>query len=194
MAEIILASSSPYRKALLQRLGVEFSCVSPDLDEDAYKCVIKDPVKLAETLALEKARKITRLRPQAIVIGSDQLLDFEGEVLGKAGTSEKAFEQLTKLSGKTHQLITSYCVIHEGHNYIKTIVTTLKMRKLAQSAIKNYLISDNPIDCAGSYKLELKGIALFEKIDTEDHTAIVGLPLVSLGNYLNEIGVAIPPI
>ncbi|MEX0797809.1 MAG: nucleoside triphosphate pyrophosphatase [Bacteriovoracaceae bacterium] len=193
MAKLILASSSPYRKALLERLGLKFSCVSPEIDEDAYKASVKDPIELAETLAYEKAKKIQQDAPEAVVVGSDQLLEFQGQIFGKAGSLEKACEQLTLLSGKSHRLVTSYCVIHPDGQHIETNITTLTMRKLEVDSIKNYLRTDNPIDCAGSYKLELNGIALFEKIDTDDYTAIIGLPLLSLGNYLNQIGVPVPP-
>lgn len=189
---IILASSSPYRKALLERLGIEFDCISPDVDEDSYKAKISDPIELAQVLAEKKAMAISSNHPDAIVIGSDQLLHFEGKALGKAGSIEKAFDQLKMLSGKTHELITSHCIINMGQKQIETNVTKLKMRNLSESAIKNYLISDNPIDCAGSYKLELKGISLFEKIETEDHTAIIGLPLLSVGNALVKLGIKIP--
>ena len=193
MSNIILASSSPYRKALLDRLGIEFNCFAPEVDEDSFKTRIKDPQELAETLAFEKAKKGLERFPNSIVIGSDQLMVFKGENFGKPGSFEKAFEQLRKLSGEKHQLITSYCVITNEIQHIETNITTLKMRPLNEYAIKNYLISDNPIDCAGAYKLELNGIALFEEIQTDDHTAIVGLPLLSLGNFLNKIGIAVPP-
>ncbi|MBC76764.1 MAG: septum formation protein Maf [Halobacteriovoraceae bacterium] len=192
MSKIILASSSPYRKALLERLNFEFECISPDLDEDAYKAKISDPIKLAETLAFEKANVIFKQHPDSIVIGSDQLVDFEGEILGKAGNLDNAFQQLKRLSGKPHNLITSYCVLSKGKKHIQTVKTTLTMRQLNDEQIKKYLRNDNPIDCAGSYKLELKGISLFDKIETDDHTAIVGLPLLSLGTYLSEIGLSIP--
>ncbi|MCO4753850.1 MAG: septum formation protein Maf [Bacteriovoracaceae bacterium] len=192
MNEIILASSSPYRKALLERLNLSFKCISPDLDEDAYKETISDPVKLAETLALEKAQAIFKDHSESVVIGSDQLVEFEGETLGKAGNLENAFKQLRRLSGKTHRLITSYCVAHGDTKHVETVITSLSMRNLTDEQIKNYLSFDNPIDCAGSYKLELKGIALFDKIDTSDQTAIIGLPLLSLGTYLNRIGIAVP--
>lgn len=192
MAKIILASSSPYRKALLERLGLAFDCVSPDVDEDAFKEKIPDPVELAERLALEKALAVQARHPDAIVIGSDQLLSFEGQNLGKAGSLEKAFTQLKMLSGKTHRLITSYCIISSAGKHVETNITTLKMRDLRDEVIKNYLRADNPIDCAGSYKLELKGISLFEKVETDDHTAIIGLPLLSVGNELTRLGVEIP--
>lgn len=187
--QIILASSSPYRQELLRRLGVKFSAQAPDVDEDAYKKKIPDPHLLAQTLAKVKAQALQIQFPKAIVIGGDQLLSFEGEILGKAHTVKNAFTQLQRLSGKTHELITSMCVLHPDGEELSTITTKMSMRQLSDDAIKNYLISDNPIDCAGSYKLELKGIALFEKIDTPDHTAIIGLPLITLGNILTGLGV-----
>lgn len=192
MSKIILASSSPYRKALLERLGISFECVSPNVNEDSFKEKISDPIELAETLAKEKASAVAKDYPDAIVIGSDQLLHFEGKNFGKSGTQEKAFEQLTMLSGKTHQLITSWSIKNSLIIHTETNITTLKMRILTENDIKNYLSADNPVDCAGSYKLELKGISLFEKIETSDHTAIVGLPLLALGSYLRSLGINVP--
>lgn len=192
MAKIILASSSPYRKALLERLGITFDCVSPDVDEDKYKEKINNPVELAQTLAKLKAQAVFEKNKDCIVIGSDQLLSFEGKTYGKPKTATRAFEQLRKLSGKTHKLITSYCVLHPSGEHIETNITKLEMRELSDDLIKNYLSEDNPIDCAGSYKLELKGISLFKAIRTDDHTAIIGLPLLSLGTYLATLGINFP--
>lgn len=193
MKKIILASASIYRKELLQRLGIEFECVPANLDEDAYKAKISDPEKLAKTLAYEKAKAILDQYPDAIVIGSDQLGYIDNQILGKTGGMEASIEQLQLLSGRSHQLLTAYCIIDSNKSVIKLNKTTLKMRNLNDLQIKNYLSEDNPFDCAGSYKLELKGISLFEKIDTTDHTAIVGLPLIELGLDLESFGLIIPP-
>ncbi len=189
---LILASSSPYRKALLERLNLAFECVSPDIDEEAFKEQIQDPVELAETLAKEKAMAILKKRPDALVIGSDQLLHFEGKNLGKAGTLEKAHKQLKMLSGKSHTLVTSWCIASNNGAHTETNKTILTMRNLSDESIKIYLSADNPVDCAGSYKLELKGISLFEKIETSDQTAIIGLPLLAVGNYLSSLGLQVP--
>ena len=193
MKKIILASASKYRKELLQRLGIEFKCIPADIDEDAYKDKIKDPEELAKTLAYEKAKIVFEQNPDAIVIGSDQLGYIDNQILGKTGSIEGSIEQLKLLSGKSHQLLTAYCVMDSEKNLLKLNKTTLKMKNLTDLQIKNYLREDNPFDCAGSYKLELKGISLFEKIDTVDHTAIVGLPLIELGLDLEKFGLIIPP-
>ena len=194
MMRIILASKSPYRKELLKRLGIEFECVNSHLDENLLKSEIKDPVKLTQALALEKAKIVAKEYNDAVVIGSDQVAHLGQEILGKTGSYEGSIEQLLKLQGKNHELITSYAIIFKGKELVRTNKTTLTMRRLDISQIKKYLSNDNPIDCAGSYKLELNGISLFKNIETSDHTAIIGLPLIELGNDLNDLGISIPPI
>ncbi len=197
MKRIILASTSKYRKELLSRLGHNFECISPNVDEDVFKSKIDDPVLLAETLGREKALAVLNQakmeNKHAVIIGSDQLAECDGVRLSKPKTMEKAIDQLIFLNGKTHRLITSYTVAFNDELKTKTNMTTLTMRNLSIEQIKNYLSCDVPFDCAGSYKLELNGISLFSKIDTSDHSAIIGLPLISLGNVLNEIGVTTPP-
>lgn len=192
MNKVILASTSPYRKALLERLMINFDCVPPNVDEDHYKQNISDPYELARVLAEKKAMAISKDNPDAIVIGSDQLAHLNGQVLGKPKTFEKALEQMSLLSGKTHELITAVSICYHGKSTHFTNVTKLKMRSLTLSQMKSYLVKDEPFDCAGSYKLELSGIALFEKIDTSDQTAIIGLPLIETANKLIEFGVQIP--
>lgn len=193
MKKIILASTSKYRKELLLRLGIEFESMNPNVDEDIHKEKISNPIELAETLGKLKAMAIAKDHSDCIVIGSDQLAECDGKVLSKPGNLENAIDQLIFLNGKTHRLITSYTVIYRDRVLTKTNITSLTMRELSLEQIKKYLICDIPFDCAGSYKLELKGISLFKKIDTDDHTAIIGLPLISLGNTLDELGITIPP-
>lgn len=193
MKKLILASGSKYRKELLLRLGLNFECISPDIDEDIWKEKILDPQELTLKLSFEKAKVILDKYPDAVVIGSDQLAHIDGKVLGKTGSLEGSIEQLTLLSNKTHRLITSFCVMNSTKIVIKTNITSLKMKHINHLQIKNYLNMDNPIDCAGSYKLELNGISLFENIDSTDHTAIIGLPLINLGMVLEEFGFVVPP-
>jgi septum formation protein len=193
MRKVILASTSKYRKELLLRLGIEFECHSPDLDEAPFKERIKNLQELAEVLSLEKARAVQKKFPDAIVIGSDQVAECNGRRLGKPITKEKAQSTLNFLNAKEHRLITSFTVLSVDNVYTRTNVTTLKMRALSAEQIERYIETDNPLDCAGSYKLELNGIGLFEKIDTDDHSAIVGLPLIELANLLNQIGICVPP-
>ena len=189
--QLILASTSPYRRQLLERLGVSFRCVAPEFHEDLYKDRGEPPVTLARMLASGKAWNVAQTYPEAIVIGSDQLATIEGEVLGKPGSPERAVEQLARLSGRTHELITAVCVITNGEEIVFHNTTKLTMRPLSRAEMMRYVARDNPIDCAGSYKIEAGGIALFERIETEDFTAITGLPLIELVGVLRGIGVRV---
>ena len=192
MKRIILASQSPYRRDLLNKLNIEFDCMPSDFDESILKREITDIQELTRQLAFKKAEIIANKHKDAIIIGSDQVCSFEGQILGKTGSIEKSFEQLKRMQGKEHELITSYAIINNGEVKYNTIVTRLTMRCLTDKQIKFYLTLDNPVDCAGSYKLELNGISLFNKIDTEDYTAVIGLPLISLANDLVLQGINVP--
>lgn len=191
---LILASTSPYRRALLERLGVPFQAVAPGIDED--RCQARDmvPRALTEALAREKAEAVASLHPDAIVIGSDQVADLDGRVLGKPGSVEAAIDQLRSMSGRSHRLITSVAVVHHERNLVATHtdLTSLTMRSLDDTALRRYVEADLPLDCAGSYKLESRGITLFERIVSDDHTAIVGLPLIALTTILRSLGLPIP--
>lgn len=189
---LVLASTSRYRRELLERLGVPFSCAAPPVDEDAYKSPGVDPVRLAEQLAEAKATSLVAQFPQGTLIGCDQVAVCEGLRLGKPGTAERAVEQLTWLSGRTHELVTALCVWHAGELHRHVDRTRLTMRPLDQAALARYVAADEPLDCAGSYKLECRGIALFESIDTRDPSAITGLPLVALTSILRQCGWSIP--
>ena len=193
MKQLILASSSPYKRDLLERLGVKFICIDSCVNEQIYKDKINDPLELTQILAKKKAESIFYHHQEAVIIGADQICIFQGKILGKTGSIEKSYEQLMEMQGKEHTLITSYCLLSQETEIIQTNKTKLKMRSLSSAQVKNYLRADNPIDCAGSYKLELKGISLMEKIETSDHTAIVGLPIIMLGNDLIKCGFNIPP-
>ena len=191
MKKLILASKSPYRKALLERLGVEFETRASGFDEAPLKELISDPIELTQKLSLEKA-KASYTGTDELLIGSDQVCVFKGEILGKPGNFENATRQLELLSGDKHQLITSYVIWGNDTSITRTNITTLKMRQLSPVQIKNYLNADNPVDCAGAYKLELKGISLMESIETTDHTAITGLPLMELAGDLVKLGYSVP--
>jgi septum formation protein len=192
--DLILASTSPYRRALLERLGGPFRCVAPPVDEDALKREMVGAThrELAERLAIAKAASVSAIEPDAIVIGGDQLISFDGEILGKPGTVDAAIAQLERMSGRSHELITSIAVLHEGANRVHTDVTSLHFRPLTLDEIRRYVEFDRPIDCAGSYKIESRGITLFERIEAADHSAIVGLPLIALTSILRSIGLTIP--
>lgn len=192
-SQILLASSSRYRRELLGRLLSNFDSVSPDVDEQAYHDLEESPDSLAQRLAGEKTLAVARRFPDAIVIGSDQLVDMNGEVLGKPGTVPVAVKQLLAMSRRTHRLLTAVCIAAPDTPLISFMnETRLTMRHLSAEEALRYVERDQPLDCAGSYKIESLGISLFESIETEDFTAIMGLPLIQVSQTLRELGVAIP--
>ncbi len=189
---LILASSSPYRKELLARLRVPFQSVSPGIDEDAWHRSDLLPDILARELALAKAKVVAERFPECVVIGSDQVASLGEEILTKPGSAERAIEQLTRLAGKTHQLWTAVCIISPDRKDGSVDQTNLVMRKLSPDAIARYVQADMPIDCAGAYKIESLGISLFERVQTVDPTAIVGLPLTFVSEILRQLGFEVP--
>lgn len=186
MKELILASKSPYRKELLQRLGIPFKTQNSNVDEDAIKDQGIAPLELAKVLAKAKTKSVLQENPDAIVIGSDQLGHHNGEILGKPGTIDRAIDQLMSMQNSTHELITSVCVMSNEKTIEFTNITRLTMKSLSEQQIRNYLDKDQPFNCAGSYMIEKAGIALFEKVETDDFNAIVGLPLIELVKTLKE--------
>ena len=190
--DLILASTSPYRRELFSRLGVPFRALAPGVDEDAFKAEPGTPRELAERLAVAKATALAADHPDSTLIGSDQVVAFGGEILGKPGTLENAVGQLVRMAGHSHELITAMAVWHRGAIHTHTDVATLWMRPLDREAIARVVEADRPIDCAGGYKLEARGIALFERIESADQTAIVGLPLMALTTILRALGYPIP--
>lgn len=188
----ILASGSRYRRELLGRILTDFECVIPDIDERDFESRIKAPDELARRLAFEKANIVHRQFSQAIVIGSDQLVDLDGAILGKPGTAEKAVEQLRQMSGRWHRLLTSVCLKTPDDAVEFTCETRLKMRTLSAAELHRYVARDAPLDCAGSYMIEKAGVALFEEIVTDDFTSIMGLPLIQLTTELRSLGIAVP--
>lgn len=192
MLRLILASTSPYRKELLERLGLPFEALASHVNEDAFKEKIADPRELTETLAKEKALSVFETNQNAVVIGGDQVSLFKGKILGKPHTKEGAFNQLKELQGQTHQLVTATCVKSQELEVVWTEIMTMKMRPLNDEEILRYIEADNPLDCAGSYKIEGLGITLFEKISGDDHTSIIGMPLMSLSHHLRSLGFNLP--
>lgn len=190
--ELVLASTSKYRRSLLERLGVPFRCAAPRFDEAAHNASSLDPRALAAELAAKKALSVESDAPGAVIIGSDQVVSLDRAVYGKPGTFEKAVEQLEAMAGRSHQLVTALAVRYGGRTIRCVDVTTLWMRPLDREAVRRYVERDQPLDCAGSYKLEAAGIALFERIDAADHTAITGLPLIALTTILRDLGYPIP--
>ncbi len=191
--QLILASTSRYRQELLARLGPSFICQAPGVDEDAVKTDPSlGPRQVAEILAERKARAVAERHPEAVVIGSDQLAHLDGVVLGKPGTPEAAAAQLARLAGRTHELVTAVCIIHPAGVERLTDLAHLTMRPLPSEAIARYVAADRPLDCAGAYKLECRGIGLFSAIACADHTAITGLPLIWTAGVLGNLGFAVP--
>jgi septum formation protein len=176
----------------LERLGLPFRWRAPRVNEDDFKAQGLDPQALADRLATAKALSLVADEPDATIIGSDQLVAFRGTVFGKPGTRERAIEQLLMMAGAVHTLITAVTVWHRGQTIRHTDRTTLHMRSLSRTEIERYVHADHPLDCAGAYKLEERGIALFERIESADHTAITGLPLIALVTILRQLGYPIP--
>ena len=185
---LILASTSKYRGALLAQLGYPFEAISPGVDEDQLKSKNYTPTQIATELAKLKALAVFKKRPEACVIGSDQVCILNGELLSKPGSKENAILQLQKMQGIHHELITAVTILYPQGEINFHNRTLLFMRPLTLSEITRYVEEDLPLDCAGSYKLESKGIKLFEKIEMDDHTSIIGLPLIQLNNHLLKIG------
>ncbi|NVK21730.1 MAG: septum formation inhibitor Maf [Kangiellaceae bacterium] len=191
---IILASSSVYRKELLSRIISNFDAISPDVDETPFPD--EEPIEHVARLAESKALAVAINQPKAIVIGSDQICVLDGQILGKPGSKDKAIEQLTACSGKSVYFYTSLCIIDSSQQPLEpseiTVVTTkVQFRELYVSEIERYIEREQPLDCAGSFKCEGLGIALFEAIESKDPTALIGLPLISVAKSLRRLGITI---
>jgi septum formation protein len=186
MPALILASTSRYRRELLTRLRLPFEAIAPAVDETALPG--ETPAALAERLALAKARAVAALRPDAIVIGSDQVADLGGEALGKPGTHEAAVAQLRRMSGREVVFQTAVAIVAPGLAAIERAEVRVRFRELGEAAIEAYLRADQPYDCAGSAKVESLGIALLEAVESDDPTALVGLPLIRTCALLRRAG------
>lgn len=195
MRPLILASTSPYRANLLRQLGVPFDAHSAHVDEEVVKKSGLEPREVARVLARQKAEALAEQFPDAILIGGDQVAEVDGLILDKPGTVEKSIAQLKRLSGRTHSLWTALALHDATTGTTCDLVHEHRMtlRALSDGQIRQYVERDQPLDCCGSYKIESLGIALFEKIEGHDHTAIVGLPLMELVTLLGEMGITIPP-
>jgi len=191
-SRLILASSSKYRKILLNRFGIPFECQSPEIDETAHNH--ESPFELVERLAAEKAEAINRAHPRAIVIGSDQLAVFNGQIIGKPGTHQAALEQLTSFSGQVVEFLTAVSVQSMENSFKEqyTDRTRVCFRTLQADEIERYLEKEKPFDCAGAFKAESLGITLFERISCEDPTALIGLPLIRTAAMLRRAGLQLP--
>lgn len=184
---LILASSSRYRKALLERLTLPFECISPDIDESRKPG--EPATALVQRLAREKSAEVARQHPGAIVIGSDQLAELDDDVLGKAGSTAAAEAQLARLSGREVRFLTAVSVVSETAGGEHLDITTVQMRTLSASEITRYVAIEQPLDCAGSFKSEGLGAALFDAVSTDDPTALVGLPMIATARLLRAAGI-----
>ncbi len=187
-SSLVLASTSRYRKELLARLQLPFEARAPRYDEPDTGL---SPLKTVQIHATSKALSLGGDFPDALIIGSDQLAALDDEILGKPRTEERARAQLARLSGRTHRLMTALAVFEPASGRLETAVDVheLTMRPLSEENIRRYVERDRPLDCAGSYKLESLGIALFASIEGSDDTAVMGLPLRLLTRLLLRFGV-----
>ena len=191
MHPLVLASSSPYRQGLLARLRVPFAAAQHRCDESAHE--VEDPRELPAVLARAKAESLRSDHPDALILGSDQLVLIDGTTLGKPGDRAGARNQLQLLSGRSHELLTSVCLLSpDGEAPVRTVVHRMTMRELSQGEIERYLDVDEPFDCCGSYKVESLGIALLSGIDGDDFTAIEGMPLIAVAELLRDAGYQVP--
>lgn len=188
---LILGSTSRYRQELLARLKLPFLTESPDVDETPEPS--EAPAELARRLALAKAREVAARFPHAVVIGSDQVADLRGEPLGKPGTHERAVAQLQRMRGETVVFQTAVAVVCQetGFEQCELAAVRVVFRELDDAQIERYLQAERPYDCAGSAKSEGLGIALLERIDNDDPTALIGLPLIRTCHLLRAAGVSI---
>lgn len=192
LPRIVLASSSPYRKALLARIGLDCTAISPDIDENALQN--EAPAATALRLAESKARRIARHEPAALIIGSDQVAVLNHQLIGKPGNHAAATRQLQAMSGNTVVFHTALCLLNSETQAMQlaNVSTTVRFRKLDAGQIERYLQQDQPYDCAGSAKIEALGITLVELLESDDPTALIGLPLIALVTMLQKEGIPIP--
>jgi len=185
---IVLASASQYRRGLLDRFLDEYEAVSPGIDENNAEGL--SPKKLALHLARTKAEAVSMHARDSLVIGADQLAVLDGQVLGKPGDHQKAVEQLLAASGQTVTFRTAVCILDpvERSRYEHVDKTTVRFRKFDRRLAETYLRHDEPYDCAGSFKIEGAGFVLFESVQTDDPTALIGLPMIWVSDILLELG------
>ena len=189
---LVLGSTSRYRRELLQRLHLPFQVDGPQVDETPQPG--ETPLQLARRLALAKAQDVAARHPQAVVIGSDQVADLAGEPLGKPGNHDRAVAQLRRMSGQCVVFQTAVAVVCQASGYVGQALAAVRVqfRPLDDDEIERYLRLEQPYDCAGSAKSEGLGIALLERIDNDDPTALVGLPLIRTAQLLRDAGLRLP--
>ena len=187
--KVVLASQSPGRKRLLQRTGIPFEIFVPSIDEEACFKEIKNPTEsICLHIARKKAEKIFAERPEAVIIASDQMAFFEGRFYGKAYNREKAIQTLSLFQGKTHQLINGLYMKYKDKNFSRITINKMSLRPLSLNQIKAYVKKDQPLHSAGCYYIDQTGFSLFEKIESEDFSSIIGLPIMAVVNQLIKWG------
>lgn len=190
MTPLLLASTSRYRRELLERLGLPLDTARPEVDEAPGPG--EAPRAVAVRLARAKAQAVARLHPGRWVIGSDQVAELNGAPLGKPGTVAGAHAQLAAMSGQVVDFHTAVSLVCDGEVLETCDLTRVHFRSLERAEIERYVAAEQPLDCAGSFKCEGLGISLFEAIDNRDPTALIGLPLIALGRLLRQAGYRLP--
>ena len=188
MKTLVLGSTSPFRKTILEKLNLPFVCAKPNIDETPL--TDETPIELVKRLAIEKAQAVSEKFTSALIIGSDQVAVCDGAIIGKPHTHENAISQLTQFSGKSITFYTGLCVFCTDTNTTHTIVEpfTVEFKTLAHNDIVNYLLAEQPYNCAGSFKSEGLGICLFERLTGDDPNTLIGLPLIKLVELLKRHG------
>ena len=189
-ARLVLASTSPWRAELLGRLGLPFVQADPELDEGPWKEQGLPAQELVTQLARAKAAALAGRHPGSLILGADQVVDLDGMILGKPGTTRAAVLQLKQLAGRSHQLITGLALLDSdtGEFRVEVDVHQMTLRPLSLSQIESYVRRDGPEQCAGSYRLVRLGLSLFESVEGQDYSAIIGLPLIAVTRLLSEAG------
>lgn len=191
MSELILASSSKYRNQLLQRLQIPFNSQSPAIDETPL--LGESPQDLVMRLSVEKAQAVAAGYPEAIVIGSDQVAVLGHHILGKPLTVAKAREQLQSFSDKRVEFFTGLCVLVPNGPVLSHVdQTVVRFRSLQPEEIQRYVDMEQPLDCAGGFKVESLGLSLFKAVESKDPSALMGLPLIALSGFLRQAGLKVP--
>lgn len=187
--KIILASSSPYRQQLLSRLGIQFDCYAPNIDEKPYPN--ESAKHLVERLSISKAKTLSSTYSNNIIIGSDQVCTVDGSIMGKPGNYQTACQQLRTLSGQTVKFLTGLAVYNSATHQLQHCIETFEVvfKQLSSQLIERYVMKDQPFNCAGSFKSEGSGIVLFKSLRGEDPNSLIGLPLIRLANFLEKEGI-----
>lgn len=191
--QIILGSTSPFRHMLMKKLGIDFSTAAPDIDET--RLTDESAEKMVRRLSVEKAKEVAKTHRNVLIIGSDQCAVLNNKIMGKPSTHEKAVKQLQASSGNVVTYLTGLCLYDSvsGEYELDCIPFYVEFRQLSTSEINRYLYRDKPYGCAGSFKSEGLGITLFKKMQGDDPSSLIGLPLIRLCEMLRKKGVSLPP-